>query len=315
MAAEQDASRLDDAARAGWLYFIAGNTQDEIARKLNVSRQTAQRLVSLAVTEKLVTFRLQHPIAACMELAQRLAERFGLTHCEVAPADSQATSSVLGIAELAAAFLESRLRGGHHMIVGLGTGRAMRAAVDQMPRMACPNHQLVSLVGNIAPDGSATFFDVLSKLADLTQARHYPMPLPVFCASEEERAQLLALDPVRKVHHLAEQADLLMVGLGQVSRSAPLHQDGFISSEELFQLMRHGAVGEIASWCFDAGGEVLDIATNLRTTSVPLRHRPPRPVVAVAMGEEKVKAIRAALAGELITGLITNETTAEALLA
>jgi len=40
--------RLDDAARAGWLYYIAGNTQDEIARKLGVSRQTAQRLVSLA---------------------------------------------------------------------------------------------------------------------------------------------------------------------------------------------------------------------------------------------------------------------------
>jgi DNA-binding transcriptional regulator LsrR (DeoR family) len=315
MASDQDNSRLDDAARAGWLYFIAGNTQDEIARKLNVSRQTAQRLVSLAVSEKLVTFRLQHPIAACMELAQRLADRFGLTHCEVAPADAQSASSVLGIAELAAAFLESRLRSGQHMIVGLGTGRAMRAAVDQMPRMSCPNHQLVSLVGNIAPDGSATFFDVLSKLADLTQARHYPMPLPVFCASAEERAQLLALDPVRKVHSLAEQADLMLVGLGQVSRSAPLHQDGFISSEELFQLMRHGAVGEIASWCFDADGQVLDIATNLRTTSVPLRHRPPRPVVAVAMGEEKVSAIRAALRAQLVTGLITNETTAAALLA
>ena len=46
--------RLDDAARAGWLYYIAGNTQDEIARKLGVSRQTAQRLVSLAVSEKLI---------------------------------------------------------------------------------------------------------------------------------------------------------------------------------------------------------------------------------------------------------------------
>jgi len=42
---EPEKERLDDAARAGWLYYIAGNTQDEIARKLGVSRQTAQRLV------------------------------------------------------------------------------------------------------------------------------------------------------------------------------------------------------------------------------------------------------------------------------
>ena len=29
-----ETTRLDDAARAGWLYYVAGNTQDEIARKL-----------------------------------------------------------------------------------------------------------------------------------------------------------------------------------------------------------------------------------------------------------------------------------------
>src|SRR5690606_568602 len=43
--------RLDDAARAGWLYYVAGNTQDQIAAKLGISRQSAQRLVSLAVSE------------------------------------------------------------------------------------------------------------------------------------------------------------------------------------------------------------------------------------------------------------------------
>ena len=38
MASRQDISgnRLDDAARAGWLYYVAGNNQEEIARKLNV---------------------------------------------------------------------------------------------------------------------------------------------------------------------------------------------------------------------------------------------------------------------------------------
>ena len=30
--AENDSTRLDDAARAGWLYYIAGRTQDDIAQ-------------------------------------------------------------------------------------------------------------------------------------------------------------------------------------------------------------------------------------------------------------------------------------------
>lgn len=65
--------RLDDAARAGWLYYVAGKTQDDIARAMNISRQRAQRLVAQAVTEGLIKVRLEHPVARCMELAQALA--------------------------------------------------------------------------------------------------------------------------------------------------------------------------------------------------------------------------------------------------
>ena len=58
-------NRLDDAARAGWLYYVAGNTQEEIAAKLGISRQSAQRLVSLSVSEGLIKVRLDHPIGRC----------------------------------------------------------------------------------------------------------------------------------------------------------------------------------------------------------------------------------------------------------
>ena len=70
-------SRLDDAARAGWLYYIAGRTQDEIAAAMGISRQAAQRLVSLAVSEKLVRVWMEHPIARCLELAAAIEARSG----------------------------------------------------------------------------------------------------------------------------------------------------------------------------------------------------------------------------------------------
>ena len=90
MARSNGGNRLDDAARAGWLYYVAGNTQDEIAQKLGVSRQSAQRLVSLAVSEKLIKFRLDHPIARCMELSGQLSQRFDLQSCEIVPTVSDA---------------------------------------------------------------------------------------------------------------------------------------------------------------------------------------------------------------------------------
>ena len=86
---DHDGLRLDEAARAGWLYYVAGNTQDEIARKLGISRQAAQRLVSLAISERLIKVRLDHPIARCMELAAALKLRYDLRFCEVAPTDPE----------------------------------------------------------------------------------------------------------------------------------------------------------------------------------------------------------------------------------
>ncbi len=307
-------SRLDEAARAGWLYFIAGNTQDEIARKLKVSRPTAQRLVSLALSERLITFRLDHPIVACMELARGLVERFSLMHCDVVPTDPAKPAAIAGVASSAASFLELTLAATTPIIIALGTGRTLRAAVDQIRPMERPNHQLVSLVGNIAPDGSASFFDTLTHLADLTQARHYPIPLPVVAASEEERDMLLGLATVRRVHALARRADLTLVGVGQMDGGAQQFIDGFISREELLELMRLGAAGEVVGWAYDEAGEVIDSPTNRRLTSVPHQPRANRFVVGVAVGPAKVGAIRAALAGRILTGLITDELTARALL-
>src|SRR6185312_750688 len=110
---DSEASRVDEAARAGWLYYIAGNTQDEIAAKLGVSRQTAQRLVSLAISEKLIKVRLDHPIAHCLDLSTRLKDKHALRFCEVVPTDPTSPSSTLGIAEAAAGELERHFSSQH----------------------------------------------------------------------------------------------------------------------------------------------------------------------------------------------------------
>src|SRR3979490_3170392 len=241
-ASDNEKSRLDEAARAGWLYFIAGHTQDEIAKMLQVSRASAQRLVSLCLAERLIACRLDHPMAACMELAARLKDLFHLVYCEVVPADPAAPLSAAGIAERAANILESTLRTEKPTIVALGTGRAVRAAVERVSLIDCPNHQIVSLVGNISADGSASFFDTVGRLADRTKARHYPMPLPFLLDSRSVLEQMLRIDPIAKARAVAAKADLRLVGVGQMDQAAQVYVDGFVSREEVFEMRRVGAV-------------------------------------------------------------------------
>ena len=309
-----DTDRLDDAARAGWLYYIAGNTQDEIARKLGVSRQTAQRLVSLAVSERLIRVRLDHPIGRCLELSERMKQVFGMDHCEVVPSDPESPSTTIGVAEAAAAELERYLVSQHPLIVAMGTGRMLRAMVEQLTPMDCPQHKIVSLVGNIGPDGSASQYDVVSRISDRVKAPHYPLPLQVIASTVHEKALLLAQKPLRNVIDLAGQADVAFVGVGTVDENAALLRDGFVRPDELRSLVRAGAVGEIIGWAFDAEGRTIDGLTNDRVLSVPLDQPAKRRVIGVAMATPRLRAVKGALRGRLINGLITNERMAELLL-
>jgi DNA-binding transcriptional regulator LsrR (DeoR family) len=314
VASDGEKLRLDEAARAGWLYFIAGHTQDEIAKMLQISRASAQRLVSLCLAERLITFRLEHPIAACMELAAHLKDTFKLAYCEVVPSDPAAPHSAAGIAERAANVLEQMLRSDKPVVVALGTGRAVRAAVERVSPIDRPNHQIVSLVGNISTDGSASFFDTVGRLADITRSRHYPMPLPFLMSSEKERDQMLRLEPISKVRAVAAKADLRLVGIGQMDQGAQVHVDGFVTRQELLDMMRRGAAGELTGWAFDADGRIIDGGTNRRLTSIPPRVPASALTIGAAVGKAKVSAIQAALKGRLINGLITDEATAGAIL-
>ncbi|MGY3583025.1 DNA-binding transcriptional regulator LsrR (DeoR family) [Bradyrhizobium sp. USDA 4341] len=313
-APDNEKSRLDDAARAGWLYFIAGHTQDEIAKMLQVSRASAQRLVSLCLAERLITFRLEHPIAACMELASRLKARFDLVHCDVVPSDPAAPLSNAGIAERSANLLELTLRSETPVIVALGTGRAVRAAVERVSPIERPDHQIVSLVGNISADGSASFYDTVGRLADRTGARHYPMPLPFLMSSEDERNRMIRIDPIARVRAVAAKADLRLIGIGQMDQKAQVHVDGFVTREELLEMMRLGAVGEVTGWAYDARGRLIKGGTNKRLTSIPPQIPAVSTTIAAAVGAAKVPSIKAALAGRVINGLITDEATARAVL-
>ena len=298
--------RLDAAARAAWLYYIHGRTQDEIAGRLGVSRQSVQRLVALAVAEGLIKFRLDHPLATCMDLAERLRERHRLTLVEVAPAGE----GVLGTAIAAAGVVERWFEAKAPAVIGVGTGRTLRAVMAQMPRLARPQHKVVSVVGNTSRDGRVSPYEVAQHLAERIGAACYPMPTPVVAATPDDRERMQAQSAWRSIQALSREADAVFVGVGHVGADAPLRLDDFVDEAELAGLVRAGAVGEITAWPFDGRGRVLDHPFVARLPGLDPRGFVGVPLIGVAAGAHKVEAIKAALDGGLLTGLVTDEPTA-----
>lgn len=310
----RDELRRQEAARAAWLYFVRGRTQDEIAAQLDVSRQAAQRLVAYAVSEKLIHFRLDHPIEACVALGDALARRHGLAFCDVAPTDAAAPDAVDGVAQLVADRLYKVLSRKEPTVLAFGTGRTMRAAVERMAPLHRPQHKLLSLVGAMSSIGRASSYDVVMRLGDRVGAERFPMPCPVIADTPAEREAVQAQRAFSGIREMRAKAAAVFMGVAEIGRNAPLHEDGFVTDADIASLTAQGAVAELVGWPINRKGALIACELSERVASLPLEVPPRRLTVIAGAGERKIEPIRAVLTGGLATALVTDERTAQALL-
>ncbi|MDQ7727071.1 sugar-binding transcriptional regulator [Halomonas sp. SpR8] len=303
--------KLEQAARATWMSYVGGMTQDEIASQLGVSRPGVQRLLALARQEGLVKVHIDHPISSCVALGSALRNHFGLAFCEVVPADSQTVDNAASYMAVAAAKRIAQLvERSKPLTLSLGTGRSVRAAVEALSRIERPQHRFVSLIGNIARDGSANRYDAVMVMADKTGGERFLLPAPVVAESLSEKEAMLEQRLFKAISDVARESEAAFIGIGRFDRQATLFQDHFISQSELDELLGLNAVGELLGWPLNCNGEIIDCSITRRITSFPLERFGKRHMVAIAGGREKAKAIHAALRGDWLKGLITDEVAA-----
>lgn len=306
--------RLDLSARAAWLYYDRNRTQDQIAAELAVSRQVVQRLIALAHSEKMIRFQLLHPLAECIELAERLKEHFHLKYCEVAVTQHGMVEDIPAVALQAALYLELLLQQKSPITIAVGNGKTMREVSRRLRPMNCPQHSCVSMMGNLSRDGRAGHYDVVTWLSDQVSAQCYPLPMPVITNTPEQHDLLQAQPSYEILRQMVRQADIAIMGVGYWHPEASLLEDGFITEAEVQQARMAGAVGEILGFAIDRNGQLVNASYHAQLTSFPLETQPRRPTIIVASGAVRAPAIKASLAGGLANGLVTDENTARLLL-
>ena len=306
--------RLDLAARAAWLSYEKGRTQDQIADELQVSRPAVQRLMALAHGAGLIEFRLKHPLADCIRTAEELRQKYSLRSCEVAPNENRSTEDFATVGTAAARYLELVIQPREPMVLGLGNGKTMREVSRRLGRMDRPNCRCVSLMGNLTRDGRASNHDVVTWIADRLGAECYPRPVPVVTNTAAECQVLLAQHGFKSISSLVARADVLVMGIGYWGLDASLRRDGFLTEAETSEAMAAGAVGEFLGYAIDRDGRIIDVEYHARLTSHMPRPDPDRPVVIVASGVQRAPAVRAALTGRLANCLVTDANTARLLL-
>ena len=301
------------AIRAAWLHYAGGLTQAAVAKRLGLPSVKAHRLIARAVADGVVKVTIDGEIVECAALEDQLCTRYGLDFCEVAPDLGEEDLPLRALGLAGAAFLRREIERGDTPVIGLGHGRTLAAAIQEMPRIDANGIRFVSLLGGLTRHYAANPHDVMHRLAAKTGAQAYVLPVPFFANSAEDRAVLLAQPGVREIFDMSGGAGLKLVGIGTADSGAQLVASGMIEPREIDEINAAGGAGEMLGHFFDAQGGVLETTLTARTLSVELNTRDDSRIVAIAGGAEKVGAVRAVLRSGWLRGLITDETTARAI--
>jgi DNA-binding transcriptional regulator LsrR (DeoR family) len=301
------------ATRAAWLHYAGGLTQSDVAKRLGLTSLKAHRLITKANQDGLVKVYIDGEVSECVELENRLAARYGLDYCEVVPDFDADDLPLRALGMAGAQFLKREIEKGEETLIGVGHGRTMAASVEYLPRTNAGKTRFVSLLGGLTRKFSANPHDVIHRLAERTGAEAYVMPVPFFANTVEDREVLLGQKGISEVFDLAKSAQLLVVGIGTAEHEASLVLTGMIEHLEIEEIKRDGGAGELLGHFFDEDGAAVETTLSNRTMALGREDLKNRRIVAIAGGRVKTRAIKSVLESRYLSGLITDERTALAL--
>ena len=75
----------EQTIRAAWLYYVAGNTQEQTAELLGISRVKVNRLLAEAKEAGIVKISIEHRFARMAEVEETIRSRHRLSFCRTTP--------------------------------------------------------------------------------------------------------------------------------------------------------------------------------------------------------------------------------------
>jgi DNA-binding transcriptional regulator LsrR (DeoR family) len=313
-----DPRELRLMAKAARLYYERGLGQAEIGVQLDLSQATVSRLLKRALDEKIVRITVSVPGGTCPDIEDRLQDHYGLKEAVVVDAVGDENETLKDLGAAAAFYLETTLKPGS--VLGISSwSSTLLAMVDAMhPPMRAPGTRVVQILGGVgSPSAEVHASRLTNRLAQLVSGEPVLLPAPGVVANPDTRRALYKDPYIRESLDVLDQVNLALVGIGALEPSKLLASSGNVfAAKELEALRKMGAIGDICLRFFDNQGRPVRSKLDERVIGMSLEQlgRVAR-TVGIAAGRRKVPAVRAALRGHLVSVLVTDKTTAEAILA
>jgi lsr operon transcriptional repressor len=305
--------RADLIARICWLHFREGQTQQEVADRVGLSRMTVNKIISDAVEQGYVRITVETALAPCFQLETDLKAAFGLRDVVVvpSPADEGEVRQIVGLAT--GDYLSRNLQ--RDQILGLSWGGTIYGAAMSLQRRSNSGNVVVSLSGGLSKSAIINPYDNAATFARILDAECHYMTAPMFADDARMKNMLMSSSSVRSVLDMAKRIDVALLTAVDLTAKTWIIKHGALSPQMLKELVKAGSVGGVSDHYLDEDGNVVDHPINERTVTVPLDLIRTLPkIILAAGGAFKVPIIRAILRAKLPHVLITDEAAARLLL-
>lgn len=304
----------DAAVWAAWLYYVDELTQKEIADRLGISRVTVIKLLSEARERGLVKIEIDSGVASHVELSRKLADHYGLEEALIIPS-LEGADQLKRLGRAASIMLLGKLQAGETLAVAWGrTVSAVAEAVPSHTRLK--DITVCQLVAS--PDGMASDFSpelCSSLLANRLGAKCVNLLAPAVVSNAQVKASLMAEPSIAAQFDVIRNASTALFGVGEFGAGSTISTHNLHPADTLSAVEADGAVAVIMGLFIGADGAEVRSPVHdqlIGATLDNLKAIPRR--ICVAGGLQKIAAIRAALKGQLITHLVIDELTAQAVL-
>jgi DNA-binding transcriptional regulator LsrR (DeoR family) len=303
-------------AQVASLYYEQEMTQNAIAAELGLSRVKVYRLLKQARTEQVVQITINWPIKRDNSLEEALKAGFGLKEALVLKTTVQDAATMLRrLGQLGATYLERVLT--DHATLAVCLGRSTYEVINAIRPDFQAHIRVAQAMGSMPftmqeLDSAALARQLAHKLGG--EVLYLSSPL---LADSPEAAQVLRSQrEIKRTLLAAQAADVALLGIGHLDpATSGFVAAGFMTAAELKELVRSGAVGDIAGQIYTLSGALHPCSYNERMIGITLADLVHIPTtIAVAGGLAKAKAILGALRTGALNILCTDDRAARELL-
>lgn len=305
----------EELTRLATLYYIDGQTQDELSRRFGLSRATIGRLLKRAQEIGIVEIRVQHHPGQTVDVERELIRRFGITRALLSVDHQDLEKQRTLLAGLVATWLDRNLSDG--AIVAVGMGRNVSAISEHAMGASRRQATFVCAIGGSYRGGQTMNPDhICRRLAARFGGDSETLYAPAMVGDAALRRAMIENDTVRQTLDKARRADVALVGVGDMSEDSNMVRMGWFSAQEIHDAKRAGTVGDMMGYdFFDIHGRPAMTPIQGRVIGLnadDLRRIPN--VIAIAAEASKVTGMLGALRTGTIDTLATTASNALAVL-